>query len=245
MASLLLRIVLFVVVLPFLVLWLAAGAIAWGADAILRASRQRERPPFGIARRASDPRFASTVAVFVVLMLVIGAGSGGGESGTEPEPSTAVATSSATRDDDAAKEDAEARARAEQQAADARREREERRAERLERRRVAEERRRARLAAQRRRERREARALREAREQQALLLAQQRELDRELEAAAAAEGEDCHPSYEGACLDPNASDYDCEGGSGDGPEYTGTVTLVGPDEYDLERDDDGIACDVS
>lgn len=33
--------------------------------------------------------------------------------------------------------------------------------------------------------------------------------------------EDCDPDYEGACLDPNAIDYDCEGGSGDGPEYTG------------------------
>ena len=33
--------------------------------------------------------------------------------------------------------------------------------------------------------------------------------------------EQCHPSYEGACLDPNAYDYDCEGGSGNGPLYTG------------------------
>jgi hypothetical protein len=32
----------------------------------------------------------------------------------------------------------------------------------------------------------------------------------------AAESE-CDPNYEGACLDPNASDYDCAGGSGDGP----------------------------
>jgi hypothetical protein len=27
---------------------------------------------------------------------------------------------------------------------------------------------------------------------------------------------ECHPSYEGACLDPNAVDYDCMGGSGEG-----------------------------
>jgi hypothetical protein len=53
----------------------------------------------------------------------------------------------------------------------------------------------------------------------------------------------CDPSYKGACLDPNASDYDCEGGSGDGPEYTGTVTVVGSDHYDLDRDGDGIACE--
>jgi hypothetical protein len=53
----------------------------------------------------------------------------------------------------------------------------------------------------------------------------------------------CDPSYKGACLDPNASDYDCEGGSGDGPKYTGTVTVVGADHYDLDRDGDGVACE--
>jgi outer membrane biosynthesis protein TonB len=30
----------------------------------------------------------------------------------------------------------------------------------------------------------------------------------------------CHPSYEVASLDPNAEDYDCIGGSGDGPLYS-------------------------
>lgn len=54
---------------------------------------------------------------------------------------------------------------------------------------------------------------------------------------------DCHPSYKGACLDPGASDYDCEGGSGDGPKYTGPVTVVGEDPYDLDRDGDGSACE--
>lgn len=34
------------------------------------------------------------------------------------------------------------------------------------------------------------------------------------------QGSDCDPNYEGACLDPNSSDYDCQGGSGDGPDYT-------------------------
>ena len=53
----------------------------------------------------------------------------------------------------------------------------------------------------------------------------------------------CHPSYTGACLDPNASDYDCAGGSGDGPKYTGTVTVVGPDEYGLDSDGDGVGCE--
>ncbi|HEX2085335.1 MAG TPA: hypothetical protein VHF89_06595 [Solirubrobacteraceae bacterium] len=237
MASLLVRVVLFLVLLPFLVIWLAAAAITWGADAILSSSRQRPAPPFAVARRTSDQRFRSTVAVFVVLVLAIGAaGGGGGESGSGPDREV-VATPAAERED-AAREEAEAATRAAEaaeaaQAAEARAERAERRAERIERRIRAAERRRARLAAQRRRERR----AREA----ALLAAQ-----REEEAAAAAEpAENCHPSYTGACLDPDAADYDCEGGEGDGPLYTGTVTVVGDDEYDLERDDDGIACDAS
>ena len=53
----------------------------------------------------------------------------------------------------------------------------------------------------------------------------------------------CHPSYKGACLDPKAYDYDCQGGSGDGPEYTGRVTVVGPDVFRLDSDGDGIACE--
>jgi hypothetical protein len=52
---------------------------------------------------------------------------------------------------------------------------------------------------------------------------------------------DCHPSYD-PCL-PIVSDVDCVGGSGDGPEYTGQVSVVGPDEYDLDRDGDGVGCD--
>lgn len=54
----------------------------------------------------------------------------------------------------------------------------------------------------------------------------------------------CHPSYEGACV-PFADDVDCAGGSGNGPAYVqGPLRVVGPDVYDLERDSDGIACDV-
>ena len=53
----------------------------------------------------------------------------------------------------------------------------------------------------------------------------------------------CHPSYKGACLDPNASDYDCQGGSGNGPLYTGRVEVVGPDDFGLDRDGDGVGCD--
>jgi hypothetical protein len=45
------------------------------------------------------------------------------------------------------------------------------------------------------------------------------------------------------CLPP-ASDYDCAGGSGDGPEYvTGPVRVTGPDPYGLDADADGIGCE--
>jgi hypothetical protein len=52
----------------------------------------------------------------------------------------------------------------------------------------------------------------------------------------------CHPSYD-PCLDPTASDYDCDGGSGDGPEYTGFVTVKGSDPYGLDNDGDGTGCE--
>jgi hypothetical protein len=52
----------------------------------------------------------------------------------------------------------------------------------------------------------------------------------------------CDPNYEGACLDPAAGDYDCAGGTGDGPQYAGTVTVVGTDLYDLDRDGNGVGC---
>jgi len=52
----------------------------------------------------------------------------------------------------------------------------------------------------------------------------------------------CHPSYSG-CLNPNASDYDCAGGSGNGPYYTGRVRVIGPDVFDLDRDGDGWGCE--
>lgn len=55
---------------------------------------------------------------------------------------------------------------------------------------------------------------------------------------------DCDPNYEGYCLDPNASDYDCAGGSGDGPKYVPvTVTVVGTDHYGLDADNDGLGCE--
>jgi hypothetical protein len=72
--------------------------------------------------------------------------------------------------------------------------------------------------------------------------ARARAKQRQEAAPPAAPEPNCDPNYSG-CLDPNASDYDCAGGSGDGPKYTGTVTVLGDDHYDLNRDDDNIACD--
>jgi hypothetical protein len=63
------------------------------------------------------------------------------------------------------------------------------------------------------------------------------------EASSEEEASECDPNYSGPCLDPYASDYDCEGGSGNGPEYTGMVTVVGEDHYGLDADSDGSGCE--
>lgn len=54
----------------------------------------------------------------------------------------------------------------------------------------------------------------------------------------------CDPNYEGACV-PIASDVDCAGGSGNGPEYVdGPVQVVGDDVYGLDgNDNDGVGCE--
>jgi len=65
-----------------------------------------------------------------------------------------------------------------------------------------------------------------------------------IDGSPSSDSEECDPNYAGACLDPSSYDYDCEGGSGDGPDYTGTVRVIGDDPYDLDRDGDRIACDV-
>jgi hypothetical protein len=53
----------------------------------------------------------------------------------------------------------------------------------------------------------------------------------------------CDPNYAGQCV-PIATDVDCAGGGGNGPAFiTGTVTVVGHDIYQLDRDHDGIGCE--
>jgi hypothetical protein len=80
-----------------------------------------------------------------------------------------------------------------------------------------------------------------AREQAVAAAEQEQAVEPDPPAAAPEPANDCHPSYD-TCV-PIASDVDCEGGSGNGPEFTGTVRVIGPDEYDLDRDGDGVACD--
>jgi beta-lactam-binding protein with PASTA domain len=55
----------------------------------------------------------------------------------------------------------------------------------------------------------------------------------------------CHPSYPDVCLRPDASDYDCEGGSGNGPYYVaGPLRVLPPDPFDLDgNDNDGWGCE--
>lgn len=56
-------------------------------------------------------------------------------------------------------------------------------------------------------------------------------------------GGECHPSYD-PCV-PIAGDVDCAGGGGNGPVYTGRVRVIGPDEYGLDDDNDGVGCENS
>ena len=64
------------------------------------------------------------------------------------------------------------------------------------------------------------------------------------EASGAVSKRRCDPNYRGACLKANVSDYDCAGGSGNGPYYVrGPIRVVGRDHYRLDADHDGIACE--
>lgn len=68
------------------------------------------------------------------------------------------------------------------------------------------------------------------------------DIDGEDSASSISVSSDCHESYSG-CLKSNATDYDCAGGSGDGPYYTGPVEVFGIDVFDLDRDNDGWGCE--
>jgi hypothetical protein len=54
----------------------------------------------------------------------------------------------------------------------------------------------------------------------------------------------CSPAYPDICLRLEVGDYDCAGGSGNGPNYvTGRTRVLPPDPFDLDVDGDGRACE--
>ena len=60
----------------------------------------------------------------------------------------------------------------------------------------------------------------------------------------AAPARNCDPAYPDACLHDGIGDYDCAGGSGNGPNYVdGPITVRAPDPFDLDRDGDGVGCE--
>jgi hypothetical protein len=59
-----------------------------------------------------------------------------------------------------------------------------------------------------------------------------------------ARSSNCDPAYPGSCLHDGIGDYDCAGGSGNGPNYvTGPIRVRPPDPFDLDRDGDGLGCE--
>jgi hypothetical protein len=59
-------------------------------------------------------------------------------------------------------------------------------------------------------------------------------------------GGTCTPGYSPCLADHGGADYDCAGGSGNGPYYTapGVVyTVTGSDPYDLDSNGDGRGCE--
>lgn len=98
-------------------------------------------------------------------------------------------------------------------------------------------------------ERQRAEARRRAREERRRQAAERRRQKRQERERAetppsppADSGGDCDPNY-GGCV-PQASDVDCAGGSGDGPEYvSGPIPVTGTDVYGLDSDGDGVACE--
>jgi PASTA domain-containing protein len=55
----------------------------------------------------------------------------------------------------------------------------------------------------------------------------------------------CDPAYPDVCLHQGIGDYDCAGGSGNGPNYVeGPLRVLPPDPFDLDgNDNDGIGCE--
>ncbi|WP_322778857.1 hypothetical protein [Frankia sp. Cas4] len=62
--------------------------------------------------------------------------------------------------------------------------------------------------------------------------------------AAAAPAGNCDPAYPDVCLHDGIGDYDCAGGSGDGPNYVqGPLRVRPPDPFKLDGNHDGTGCE--
>jgi hypothetical protein len=54
----------------------------------------------------------------------------------------------------------------------------------------------------------------------------------------------CDSAYPDACLHDGIGDYDCAGGSGNGPNYIdGPIDVRSPDPFGLDADHDGLGCE--
>jgi len=58
----------------------------------------------------------------------------------------------------------------------------------------------------------------------------------------------CEPSYTNVCIPVGSADYDCAGGSGNGPNYISGPVYVrhdveNPDPHGLDKDKDGVGCE--
>jgi hypothetical protein len=60
----------------------------------------------------------------------------------------------------------------------------------------------------------------------------------------AAPARNCDPAYPDVCLHDGIGDYDCAGGTGNGPNYVrGPIRVRPPDPFGLDRDGDGVGCE--
>jgi|SRR5215207_3767521 len=54
----------------------------------------------------------------------------------------------------------------------------------------------------------------------------------------------CNPAYPDVCLKDGIGDYDCAGGTGNGPNYVREpIRVLPPDPFDLDRNGDGTGCE--
>jgi hypothetical protein len=56
--------------------------------------------------------------------------------------------------------------------------------------------------------------------------------------------QNCDPAYPDNCLHDGIGDYDCAGGTGNGPNYVdGPITVLPPDPFGLDGNGDGVGCE--